>query len=170
MACSICSVEGWAGVRVRVRPCLQRWTQLAGPTGPSGATGTVGPSGPTGPQGNNSNISLAPILTNPAIYPVNVSAGNATVYSFTTNVNPFLDILYAEPITTGAGRAVSIDVKETVKTKINKIKEIRTEPTTALDYIYPVEVSADIANVLPLQAVMSSYMYVDYALPVSTCR
>ena len=97
---------------------------LRGATGVQGNQGATGLTGATGPQGNNSNITLAPTLANPAIYPLNVSAGNATVYSLTTTVNPFLDIIYAEPISTGAGRAVSIDVKETVKTKINKSRKL----------------------------------------------
>jgi hypothetical protein len=99
-------------------------------------------------------------------YNVSLTTGRATVIPVWNNPNSSIEVFSSVPTPTRTDRAISYDLKETIKTQISKIKEIRTEPTTALDYIYPVEVSADTANVLPLQAVISSYMNVDYALPL----
>ena len=101
-------------------------------------------------------------------YNVSLITGRATVIPVWKNPNSSIEVFSSLPTPTRTDRAISYDLKETVKTQISKINEIRTEPTTALDYIYPVEVSADTANVLPLQAVISSYIHVAYALPLGS--
>ena len=53
-----------------------------------------------------------------------VSDTTATVLPLTTRANDFIDILLAQPLTAGVGRSVSIDLKDTVKTRINKIPNI----------------------------------------------
>ena len=58
------------------------------------------------------------------IYPVEVSDTTATVLPLTTRANDFIDILLAQPLTAGVGRSVSIDLKDTIKTKINTIPNI----------------------------------------------
>ena len=58
------------------------------------------------------------------IYPVEVSDTTAKVLPLTTRANDFIDILLAQPLTAGVGRSVSIDLKDTIKTKINNIPNI----------------------------------------------
>ena len=58
------------------------------------------------------------------IYPVEVSDTRAKFLPLTTRPDDFIDILLAQPLSAGFGRAVSIDLKDTVKTKINNIQTI----------------------------------------------
>jgi hypothetical protein len=58
----------------------------------------------------------------------------------------------APPVATGAGRTLNIDLKDTVKTKINTFKGIENEQTNILNRIYPVDVSGETSKVLPIKS------------------
>ena len=104
-------------------------------------------------------------------HPLTLTATSAKFTPFYNNPDSLIQVSYEVPTpvgsTGGSYRLIQFDLKDTVKTEINKIKEIRNEPTSATDYIYPVEVSSDIANVLPLQANISNYINVEIKLPPS---
>jgi tRNA A37 threonylcarbamoyladenosine dehydratase len=45
-----------------------------------------------------------------------------------------MDILLQQPALEGNGRSIIIDLKDSIKTKINLIKDIQKESTTATTY------------------------------------
>ncbi|MGV2432775.1 MAG UNVERIFIED_CONTAM: hypothetical protein LVQ98_05580 [Rickettsiaceae bacterium] len=64
-------------------------------------------------------------------------------YQLNTNDANFVEVSLAPPVATGAGRTLNIDLKDTVKTKINTFKGIENEQTNILNQIYPVDVSGE---------------------------
>jgi hypothetical protein len=59
-------------------------------------------------------------------------------------------------------------LKDAIKHKINLIKGIQKESTTATTlHIYPVELSETNATVLPIQAINNDYISVSLAQPLS---
>ena len=87
------------------------------------------------------------------IYPVGISGTNAAVLHIQAISIGYIDVSIAQPLSAGLGRSIQIDLKEAIKNKINMIKGIQKESTTATTYIYPVDVSGTSATVLPIHAV-----------------
>ena len=62
-----------------------------------------------------------------------------------------------------------MNLTDSLKTQLGKIKDIKKEDTTELDYIYPVEVDGTnaVANALPIQAITNTQVHVSLALPLT---
>jgi copper chaperone CopZ len=63
---------------------------------------------------------------------------------------------------------LNIGLNNTVKTKLNDLKRIQNETTNIANQIYPVDVSADTAKVLPIKSSDSNFVEVSLAPPVAT--
>jgi hypothetical protein len=101
------------------------------------------------------------------IYPVDVSGETSKVLPIKSNDTNFVEVSLAPPVATGAGRTVNIDLKDTVKTKINTFKGIENEETNILNQIYPVDVSGTTAKVLPIMPRTPDFVEVSLGLPIS---
>ena len=83
------------------------------------------------------------------IYPVELSTTSATILPIQANTNDYISVSLAQPLSAGLGRSIQIDLKDAIKNKINLIKGIQKESTTATTYIYLVELSDTNATVYP---------------------
>jgi hypothetical protein len=80
-----------------------------------------------------------------------VSADTAKVLPIKSSDSNFVEVSLAPPVATGAGRTLYIGLNNTIKTKLNNFKGIQNEETNIANQIYPVDVSADTAKVLPIK-------------------
>jgi uncharacterized protein YaaQ len=101
------------------------------------------------------------------IYPVELSGTNATVLPIQAMSNDYISVSVAQPLSAGLGRSIQIDLKERNKNKINHMLGIQKEPTTVLNYIYPVEVSDTTATVLPLTTRANDFIDILLAQPLT---
>jgi hypothetical protein len=69
---------------------------------------------------------------------VDVSGETSKVLPIKSDDTNFVEVSLAPPVATGAGRTINIDLKDTVKTKINTFKGIENEETNIVNPIYPV--------------------------------
>jgi hypothetical protein len=102
------------------------------------------------------------------IYPVDVSGETSKVLPIKSDDTNFVEVSLAPPVATGAGRTINIDLKDTVKTKINTFKGIENEQTNILNQIYPVDVSGETSKVLPIKSDDTNFVEVSLAPPVAT--
>jgi hypothetical protein len=52
-------------------------------------------------------------------------------YQFKQINNDYISVSLAQPLSAGLGRSIQIDLKDAIKSKINLIKDIQKESTTA---------------------------------------
>ena len=84
------------------------------------------------------------------IYPVDVSGETSKVLPIKADDTNFVEVSLAPPVATGAGRTLNIDLKDTVKSKINHIRELKLEATAVpMNVFYPVDLTTTSATFLP---------------------
>jgi hypothetical protein len=62
-----------------------------------------------------------------------------------------MDILLQQPALEGNGRSIIIDLKDSIKTKINNIQTVQLEVGATVAKKYPAEISGNTITILPLQ-------------------
>ena len=70
------------------------------------------------------------------IYPVELSGTNAIVLPIQAINSDYISVLVAQPLSAGLGRSIQIDLKDTIKSKLDLIETIQKESTTSTTYIY----------------------------------
>jgi hypothetical protein len=87
------------------------------------------------------------------IYPIDVSGDTAKVLPIKPRADDFVEVLVGQPIAQGAGRSISIDLKETIKTKINDMQTTILEGTITATQVQPAMISSATKTVslLPIE-------------------
>jgi hypothetical protein len=87
------------------------------------------------------------------IYPIDVSGDTAKVLPIKPRVDDFVEVLVGQPIAQGAGRSISIDLKETIKTKINDMQTTILEGTITATQVQPAMINSATKTVslLPIE-------------------
>ena len=76
---------------------------------------------------NTRIIQIEPTNLTDLVYPLDLTPTDIFILPLKTRANDFIDILLQPPASEGSGRSITIDLKDTVKTKINNIKTIIIE-------------------------------------------
>ena len=79
--------------------------------------------------------------------PIVISETTATVLPIKPKTNDCVEVSLAPPVATGAGRNLNIDLKDTVKSTINHIRELKLEATAVpMNVFYPLDLTTTSAT------------------------
>jgi uncharacterized protein (DUF736 family) len=99
---------------------------------------------------------------------LNYLTTSATILPIQAINSDYISVSLAQPLSAGLGRSIQIDLKDAIKSKIDLIKGIQKESTTATTYIYILlNYLILYATVLPIQANNNDYISVSLAQPLS---
>ena len=116
---------------------------------------------------NTRIIQIEPTSLTDLVYPLDLTPTDIFILPLKTRANDFIDILLQPQALEGNGRSIIIDLKDSIKTKINNIHTVQLEPGSTVAKTYPAVISGNTVKILPLQTSDEHFILVTNITPAS---
>jgi hypothetical protein len=113
------------------------------------------------------DIQYEPTNLQNLVYPAEKTPTHLYIFPLKTRADDFMDILLQQPALEGNGRSIIIDLKDSIKTKINNIQTVQLEVGATVAKKYPAEISGNTVTILPLQTSDENFILVTNITPPS---